>query len=155
LDIRGNVPTRVIKLREGNFDAIVLAKAGIDRLEFDYSDLKAFEFSPEEFIPAPAQGVLALQTRSDDHELIEVLRNIHNNEVGSCISIERKVLNLFDGGCQLPLGAYCTEREGKYDLRVAMAKTLNHSVIRAEFIGDTGENLAERAVEVLKKKVPA
>lgn len=155
LDIRGNVPTRVGKLRDGNFDAIVLAKAGIDRLEFDYSDLKAFEFSPEEFIPAPAQGVLALQTRSDDRELIEVLRNIHNEEVGSCISIERKVLNLFDGGCQLPLGAYCTEKDGKYDLRVAMARTVNHSVIRAEFKGDSGESLAERAVEALKKKVPA
>lgn len=155
LDIRGNVPTRVGKLRDGKFDAIVLAKAGIDRLEFDYSDLRAFEFSPEEFIPAPAQGVLALQTRSDDQELIEVLKNIHNKDVGRCISVERKVLNLFDGGCQLPLGAYCTERDGKYDLRVAMAQTVNHSVVRAEFMGDTGDNLAERAVDALKKKAPA
>jgi len=155
IDIRGNVPTRVGKLRDGKFDAIVLAKAGIDRLVFDYSDLKSFEFNPEEFIPAPAQGVLALQTRSDDQKLIEILKGIHNREVESCISIERKVLNLFDGGCQLPLGAYCTSKDGHFNLKVAMAKTVNHSVTRTEFIDDTGENLAERAVDELKKKVPA
>jgi len=155
MDIRGNVPTRVGKLRSGKFDAIVLAKAGIDRLEFDHSDLKAFEFSPEDFIPAPAQGVLALQTRSDDKNLIEILREIHDEHVGLCIDIERKVLNLFNGGCQLPLGAYCTMNGSGYDLRVAMAKTVNHSVQRVEFFGEPDQNLAERAVDELKKKVPA
>ena len=155
LDIRGNVPTRIGKLRDGKFDAIVLAKAGVDRLEFDYSDLKAFEFSPTEFIPAPAQGVLALQTRSNDAELIEILQSIHNEEVKSCISIERKVLNLFNGGCQLPLGAYCTVKNGNFDLRVAMSETVNSPVVRTEFLNETGENLAERAVDQIKKKVVA
>jgi len=155
LDIRGNVPTRIGKLRDGKFDAIVLAKAGVDRLEFDYSDLKAFEFSPTEFIPAPAQGVLALQTRSNDAELIEILQSIHNEEVKSCISIERKVLNLFNGGCQLPLGAYCTVKNGNFDLRVAMSETVNSPVVRTEFLNETGENLAERAVDQIKKKVLA
>ncbi len=68
-DIRGNVPTRVQKLRDGNFDAIVLAKAGLDRLNLDVSDLDEFEFDPREFIPAPAQGALACQIRSSDTEL--------------------------------------------------------------------------------------
>ena len=155
VDIRGNVPTRVGKLRKGDFDAIVLAKAGIDRLNFDYSDLKAFEFSPEEFIPAPAQGVLALQTRADDRDLIDLLQNIHDERIGTCISIERKILNLFEGGCQLPLGAFCTNEGEKFNLRVAMAPTVNHSVSRIEILGDSGENLAARAVDMLKKKVPA
>ena len=66
-DLRGNVPTRIQKLRDGGYDAILLAKAGIDRLGLDLSEFHCVTLDPTEFVPAPAQGVLGLQIRSEDH----------------------------------------------------------------------------------------
>lgn len=106
-DLRGNVPTRIKKLREGQYDAIMLAAAGVDRLQIDLSDVHVVRLSPKEFVPAPAQGVLALQIKEDNAWLYEKLQALNNKEVAQQISTERKVLNLFDGGCQLPLGVFC------------------------------------------------
>ena len=109
-ELRGNVPTRVEKLRSGQYDAILLAKAGILRLELDLSDLVSIDLTPDEFVPAPAQGVLALQIRSVDTELQKVLKQINDFKVQKLVHLERSVLNLMDGGCQLPLGVYCDNK---------------------------------------------
>jgi hydroxymethylbilane synthase len=117
-DMRGNVPTRIDKLRKGNYDAILLASAGVERLELDLSEFHVERLKPEEFVPAPAQGVLAWQTREDDEELMEVIDTISDLDVRIKINIEREVLNMFDGGCQLPLGVYCdTDEEDEDRLR--------------------------------------
>ena len=108
-DLRGNVPTRIQKLREGKYDAILLAKAGVDRLKINLSEFHVEVLDPQEFVPAPAQGVLALQIREEDEALLEILKNLNHSEVQEQIQVERKVLNLLQGGCQLPLGVYCTE----------------------------------------------
>lgn len=149
-DIRGNVPTRINKLREGLFDAIVLAQAGLDRLALDVSDLEAFRFDPTEFIPAPAQGVLACQVRSSDTGLIEALSAIHQADVAACINIERKVLNLFHGGCQLPLGAFCEHRNGEYVLHAIMAPAWQESPVEVKLSQKDAFGFAEKAVEALK-----
>jgi hydroxymethylbilane synthase len=107
LDLRGNVPTRIEKLRKGEYEAIIVATAGIERLELDLEDLHVVKLNPEVFVPAPAQGVLAWQTREDDDELLNVIDKISDFDVLIKINIERTILNLFDGGCHLPLGAYC------------------------------------------------
>jgi hydroxymethylbilane synthase len=101
--LRGNVPTRIQKLRDGQYDAIMLAAAGVERLQINLDEFVVEKLDPKIFVPAPAQGVLALQTRENDVELIEALQVIHQKEVADKINVERKVLNLFDGGCQLPL----------------------------------------------------
>jgi hydroxymethylbilane synthase len=106
-DLRGNVPTRIQKLRDGNYDAIVLAKAGVDRLQLDLSEFFVHVLNPTEFVPAPAQGVLGLQIREDDTRMAEIMQHLNHTDVAKRIGIERKVLNLLDGGCQLPLGVYC------------------------------------------------
>ena len=80
-DIRGNVPTRIEKLRRGDFDAILLAGAGVERLQLDISDLEVVRFNTKEFIPAPAQGVLAFQTCKSDTETRRILKQIHHPEV--------------------------------------------------------------------------
>lgn len=108
-DLRGNVPTRINKLREEQYDAILLAKAGVDRLELDLSEFEVVVLDPTEFVPAPAQGVLGLQIRKNDDRMAEVLQHLNDKEVQRRISFERKVLNLMEGGCQLPLGVYCDE----------------------------------------------
>jgi uroporphyrinogen-III synthase len=105
--MRGNVPTRIDKLRKGEYDAILLATAGVERLEIDLSEFYTEQLKTSEFVPAPAQGVLAWQTRDDDEELMEVIDTISDFDVRVKINIEREILSLFDGGCQLPLGVYC------------------------------------------------
>lgn len=110
-DLRGNVPTRIQKLRDGQYDAIILAHAGVLRLQMDLSEFHLVEFDPTTFVPCPAQGVLALQIREEDQELHAVVRQLNSASVQRRIAVERKILNLLDGGCQLPLGAYCPNEE--------------------------------------------
>jgi hydroxymethylbilane synthase len=142
-DLRGNVPTRIDKLRQGNYDAIVLAKAGVDRLKIDLSEFHVTVFDPTEFIPAPAQGVLGLQIREGDESLHEVLQHMNFPEVQKRIELERKVLNLLEGGCQLPLGVYCTEEN---QLHVAFAKGAEETSIFLHYDVTEYAGMAEKVI---------
>ncbi|HIP32334.1 MAG TPA: hydroxymethylbilane synthase, partial [Crocinitomicaceae bacterium] len=150
-DLRGNVPTRINKLREGNYDAILLAKAGVDRLELDLSEFVEFVLNPEEFIPAPAQGVLGLQIRNEDTELFETLQKMNFPEVQKRIELERKVLNLLDGGCQLPLGVYCTE---DHQLFVSFADGLENEAISLHYKVTDFNGMAEKVIADLQQENP-
>jgi len=125
VDIRGNVPTRIEKLKTGNFDGIVLAAAGLKRLNIDLSKFHVQFLDPHSFVPAPAQGVLAWQCRNSDASIQEVLKKINNEEVASLISIERYVLQKMNGGCQLPLGVFCEKKEGVFQVSVAYSNDIN------------------------------
>jgi hydroxymethylbilane synthase len=146
-DLRGNVPTRIDKLRQGNYDAIVLAKAGVDRLELDLSEFVTVVLDPTEFVPAPAQGVLGLQIRSDDHSLEEVLSKMNHVDVARSIGLERKILNLLEGGCQLPLGAYCTPSD---DLYVSFAPKVGAPSIFLHYHVTSYDGMAEKVIQDLK-----
>ncbi|MGB0932688.1 MAG: hydroxymethylbilane synthase [Lishizhenia sp.] len=145
-DLRGNVPTRVDKLRNGNYDAILLAKAGVTRLGLDLSDLHVEVLDPTEFVPAPAQGVLGLQIREGDERMAKILENLNAPDVQERIGVERKVLNLLDGGCQLPLGVYCPENGKVY---VTYAQTANEGADWFVFESEDNTGLAEVIVEEL------
>jgi hydroxymethylbilane synthase len=106
LELRGNVPTRVRKLREGHYDAIVLAKAGLDRLELDLSDLDITVLELDVFLPAPGQAALAIEIRSEDPGTRLAVEPLDDARVRTEIEAERGLLNRFAGGCNLPLGAY-------------------------------------------------
>jgi hydroxymethylbilane synthase len=146
-DLRGNVPTRIDKLRQGNYDAIILAKAGIDRLELDMSEFECVELDPTEFVPAPAQGVLGLQIREDDTEMSELMATMNDEAVEQRISLERKILNLLDGGCQLPLGAYVTE---DHHLYVAFAEKTGAESVFFDYEVSEFDGMAEKVVADLK-----
>lgn len=150
-DIRGNVPTRIMKLRDGLFDGILLAKAGLDRLELDVSDLVVFHFEPTEFVPAPAQGVLAYQCRVDDKEIIKALRKIHSFESSDCTNVERRVLQMMDGGCHLPLGVYCKkDKLGYYHASACFSKDLETPLHSVTLSQSTNHKMAEKIFESLK-----
>ncbi|MEL6636663.1 MAG: hydroxymethylbilane synthase [Bacteroidota bacterium] len=153
-DIRGNVPTRVQKLRDGQFDAILLAAAGLQRLDLDLSDLAVIRLNVKEFVPAPAQGVLAYQVNTADTATRRLLRAIHHPEVSAVTNIERRVLQLLDGGCQLPLGAYC-ERDaaGHYHLWAALAESWDAPLHRVRHSSSTTYELAEKVVAELREKL--
>ena len=149
-DIRGNVPTRLNKLRDGDFDAILLAAAGITRLELDTSDLEVIQFNPKEFVPAPAQGVLCWQTKADDLSTRRILQKLHQSEVARVTNVERKVLKLLDGGCHMPLGAYCElDQEGNFHVWAAKADTWDGHVKRVKLSSSTHFELAERVVAAI------
>lgn len=105
-ELRGNVPTRIEKLRNGHYDAILLANAGVSRLNLNLSDLHTQILDPKEFVPAPAQGVLGLQIRQNDTATHRIVSQLNHQKVAEQIAIERGVLQALQGGCQLPLGVY-------------------------------------------------
>ncbi len=151
-DIRGNVPTRLEKLRSGQFDAILLAGAGLSRLGVDLSEFEVIKFSPKEFVSAPAQGVLALQIRQEDKLLYQLLRKIHRSDVVACTNVERKVLQLYQGGCHLPLGVYCEQdAQGSFHVWAVQADDWEAPLQRVRLSSATRAGLAQRVFEALTK----
>lgn len=148
-DIRGNVPTRLEKLRSGDFDAIFLAAAGISRLGLDVSEFEVVELNPREFVPAPAQGVLAWQTNRDDTATRLILKNIHHPEVSAVTNVERKALQLMEGGCQLPLGVYCDRDTGGHYHAYAACE-IGGRMRRAQVSSSTSFGVADKLIAQLK-----
>lgn len=108
--LRGNVQTRLRKLDEGQYDAVILAAAGLKRLGL--GDRIGSYLSTAESIPAAGQGVMAVEVRKDDAELREMLAFLHNEKVASCIAAERAFLGRVGGDCKVPAGAFA-EVEGE------------------------------------------
>ncbi|RNL51226.1 hydroxymethylbilane synthase [Pedobacter jejuensis] len=145
-DLRGNVPTRIQKLRDEDYDAILIAKAGVKRLNLDVSDLHVEELETTEFVPAPAQGALAIQIRANDTELFDALQKLHHAETAEEVGVERKVLNIFEGGCHMPLGCYCKRDNGQFEVWTSKAETADDFPERLFLRADTTEGLAEKIV---------
>jgi hydroxymethylbilane synthase len=144
-DIRGNVPTRIAKLREGQFDAILLAAAGIERLGLDLSGLKRINLHPREFVPAPAQGILAYQCHEENLEVRRIVQKIHHSEVASCSNIERKVLQKMEGGCHLPLGVHCfKDAMDNYHCYAAFSTAIDQPLVKTFISQSTSVGLAEK-----------
>ncbi len=109
---------------------------------------------PKEFIPAPAQGVLGLQIREDDHELFQHINKLNSEKVEDIIGIERKVLNLFDGGCQLPLGVYCIKEDNKFKVWASKSDSWNGMPKRIYKESFTNEGFAQKIVDTLNSIKP-
>mgnify|MGYP001131810076 CR=1 FL=1 len=111
-DLRGNVPTRVGKVAQGRYDAILLARAGLVRLGLEVAPLRLHVFDPDVFVPAPAQGALAVQLRAEesrragDEALAQAVARIHHLPSARAVAAERLLLAALEGGCNLPLGAH-------------------------------------------------
>ena len=101
--IRGNVDTRIRKLKNGEYDAIILAKAGLSSLNLDKEITQ--EFSNNDLIPSAGQGTIAVQCRKDDVEIIELLNKINHEKTSICVKAEREVLKVLDGDCETAVGA--------------------------------------------------
>lgn len=147
-DLRGNVPTRIAKLRNGEYDAILLAKAGVNRLALDLSDLVVVRLDPKIIVPAPAQGVLGLQIRSNDERTKQLVSPLNDPAVDALIAIERTVLNLMDGGCQLPLGVY---NDGQF-IHVTHAQSAKEAAVYFQFEANENPDIAAHIASVLKAR---
>lgn len=140
-DLRGNVPTRIRKLREGNYDAILLAAAGVKRLELDLSDLTVIELDPEKFLPAPAQGILGLQIRENDTEVEKIISALNDAKDEKSARLERGLLSKFDSGCSLPLGVYSEVSDNSYRLKAVLGLRENDNWIGLKEIDLNGDDI--------------
>lgn len=156
-DLRGNVPTRVRKLREGQYDAILLACAGVKRLQLDLSDLEVVELDPQVFLPAPAQGILGIQVRDHDPRVEKVVSKLGSSDEMLQAELERGLLKMFDSGCSLPLGVWSDRRNGEYHLKAVLGQHREgrwQGLKRAEVRGQEIRALIDRAYTILTQESP-
>ena len=128
--VRGNLGTRLKKLDSGEFDGLVLASAGLKRLEL--SDRIAFETAPEEILPACGQGILGIEIREDDSATREIVMTLQDAD-GETAGRAERALNLhLNGGCQVPIAAYAIERDGQLWLRALVGSADCGTLLKAE-----------------------
>lgn len=104
--LRGNVPTRIEKLRKGQYDGVLLAEAGVSRLGLDLCGLVVLRLNPRRWVCAPGQGAVAVQCREDDGEVLKLLSALDDAPTRRAVTIERDVLRVLEGGCTTPFGAF-------------------------------------------------
>jgi hydroxymethylbilane synthase len=132
-NIRGNVDTRLRKLDEGQYHAIVLASAGLRRLGWENRITELLH--PDVMCPAVGQGALAVETRSDGSAAYEIARRLEHRESRIAVTAERAVLAALGGGCQVPIGAYATVDAGALHLRAIIVSPDGTEIIRKEARG--------------------
>lgn len=148
--VRGNVPTRIARMRDGEYGAMVLAAAGLHRLDLE-SEIAGY-LSPEEFVPAPAQGTIAVQARDEDVATLDRLSPLDHAPTRACVTAERAFLAEIEGGCRVPAGALAAWNAGELVLRVRVcspdgALSINRAVSGPA--GDPGRLGRRAAREVL------
>jgi hydroxymethylbilane synthase len=152
--LRGNVPTRVRRLRDGEVDAIMLACAGVKRLGLDLSDLVSSILPLEIVLPAPGQAALAVEIRSDDSRARSAVAPLNDPEAAEATACERALLGLLGGGCHLPLGACASRVEGSWRLDAALGEldeaVTRATVARARVSGPDAERCARAALLALR-----
>jgi hydroxymethylbilane synthase len=149
-DIRGNIDTRIAKMRRGEVDALVLAAAGLLRLGQEVAG--ASPLDPAEFVPAPGQGCLALEARSDDERVRDALACIDHPASNLALGAERAFLDELGGGCQTPAGALCLVEAGAVTMTGYVGGTRPGE--RGRRGRETGEEAgAERAARALARRL--
>ena len=150
--VRGNVDTRLAKLDRGEYDALLLAAAGLKRLEL--GDRIRALVSPEDSLPAPGQGALAIECRSDRADLLAMLAPMVHAETSACVRAERALSRALSGSCQLPLGAFAVMEAGKLRLRAFVSTPDAVRRIDTEVSGspDEAEALGVRAAQDLRAR---
>lgn len=155
--LRGNVNTRLAKLDAGDYDAIVLAAAGLKRLGME--DRISSYLSPEQSLPAAGQGAVGIETRINDERVLQLLAPLHHQETAECVEAERAVNRALEGGCQVPIGAYAIRKDDELWLRGLVADPDNGNTIYKESRGsveerDTlGKDLAEQLLDAGADKI--
>jgi hydroxymethylbilane synthase len=150
--LRGNVQTRLRKLDEGQYAAIILAAAGLKRLEL--SERITMLLSTESSLPAVGQGALGIECRADRLELVRLLRPLHHTETAQCVEAERAMSRLLGGSCQVPLGGFAEIINGKLHLQGFVATPDGKRMISEAANGEpeTGQKMGEQLAQNLKKQ---
>lgn len=148
-DLRGNVNTRLAKLDAGDYDAIILACAGLQRLGLD-ARIRSRLVAPQ-FLPAVAQGAIAVECRADDAATLALLAPLQHAPTRRCVDVERAMNLRLGGSCQVPVAGYCSEQDGQWTLHALVGDARSGELIRAQAQADAGqrEQLGTRIAEHL------
>ena len=150
-DLRGNVETRIRKMNEGQFDAIILSAAGLDRLGL--SEIITERISTDICLSAVGQGTIAVEARKDDSEMFELLKHLDHEPTRVAVLAERSLLRRLEGGCQVPIGAHGEIEGGELELEAIVASLDGKDLIRGTIFGDpsdpeaTGLALAQKLLD--------
>jgi len=150
-NLRGNVGTRLRKLDEGRYDAIILAAAGLIRLG-EEERIREY-LAPEAWIPAVGQGAIGIECHQDNHAVIALLQALDHPPTRTCIDAERAMNAALNGGCQMPIAAYATLSNDQLSISGMVGNPQNNTLIKANVAGDPtkpellGAQLAEKLLE--------
>lgn len=151
--IRGNLATRLRKVEDGQFDATILALAGLKRL--GVAPLPGTILELDEMLPAPAQGIIAIQCRTNDAETIALLEKINHTQTMAAATIERAILAALDGSCKTPIAAYVEHTSGGVSIRAMLGDEHIGKVVYADACGseDDATSLVDQIVQKLKSAI--
>ncbi|UOQ86179.1 hydroxymethylbilane synthase [Gracilibacillus salinarum] len=149
--IRGNIETRMRKLKEENFDAIILAAAGLKRMNWS-EDIVTEYLEPEICVPAVGQGALAIECREDDEELLQLLTKINDDYTTKTVKAERTFLHLLNGGCSVPIGGYAYLDGDSIVLTALVASSDGKTVLKETVTGTDPEQVGKEAAEKLQAR---
>ncbi len=151
-DLRGNVDTRLRKLDEGQYDALILACAGLKRLNLAHRITTSL--STDEILPAVGQGALAVETRAGDHETIKLVKQLNHGPTKTATDAERALLRELGGGCQLPIAAYALVDGEQIEVEGLVASTSGSKVIR-DSVGGAVTNGEQVGIELARRLMAA
>ena len=160
--LRGNVDTRLRKVEEGKYDAILLASAGLNRL--GWANRITEEISHDILLPAMGQGALGIETRLDDTMIYDFISTLNHEQTHYAVSAERSLVGRLDGGCQVPIGAYARVEKGLITLKGLVASLDGEVIYKLENVGpvddaiNIGQELGSKllkmgANEILEKLI--
>lgn len=151
VDLRGNLNTRVARLDRGDYDAIILAAAGVHRL--GWRDRITLHLPVESWLPAVGQGALGIMAAAADDRIPAILAPLNHAKTATCVQAERAFLRMLEGGCQVPIGALATISDDRLTIDGFVSDLDGKTVLREQITGDVeepariGEELAERLLE--------
>lgn len=150
--IRGNIDTRLQKLEEEDYDAIILAAAGLSRMGWS-SDVVTEYLDPLVCLPAVGQGALAIECREDDKELLEQLQKLACSETTKTVTAERAFLNKMEGGCQVPIAGFAkVTNDGQVSLTALVADPSGKTIFKETIEGENPVSVGEEAAELLTRQ---
>ncbi len=156
-DIRGNIQTRIDKVHSGEYEAIILAAAGLIRLEHDISKYYVFDF--DEITPAPGQGALAVEARKDDEKIIKIMSQIDNLRIRKAVEIERCILKHIGSGCSVPVGVFASAVNNGLNIIACHADpdSGDKTVVRRQNVkgeeNEVAEEIADKLLSAMDKNI--
>ncbi len=150
--IRGNVDTRISKLKKGKYDAIILSSAGINSLDLN-NEITQF-FTTSEMIPSAGQGIIALQCRKEDNQIIELIEKVNHKPTFYRALAERGVLKILEGDCETAIGVHAEIKENEIELNAELFSIDGTERFHEKISGkiEFAENLGEKVGKILKEK---
>lgn len=151
LPLRGNVPTRIEKFKQHQYDGILLARAGVERLQINLNNFFVYPVPLHFLVPATGQGIIAIQIRREDTHLHKIIQQFSNKESEICSKVERSIMNFVGGGCSVPIGVLCQNLQQKHRLYISYTDNKENDSILCIIEDESPESLINKGKSSINK----